>query len=85
MLRVNPHTLLVRPQIVRARATIDFDEALDRHIRRRAEKTGSDGKALSTADGAPYQVNLAEKLIVVILPDTGERYLSTVLFQEPTS
>jgi len=26
---------------------------------------------------------MADKLIVVILPDTGERYLSTDLYKEP--
>ncbi len=59
-------------------ATITFDEALDRQIRQQAEKFGADGKALLNADGAPYQVNLAEKLVVVILarlfnfiPDAG--------------
>jgi len=59
-------------------ATITFDEALDHQIRRRAEIAGSDGKALPGANGAPYQVNLAEKLLVLILarlfnfvPDAG--------------
>jgi hypothetical protein len=59
-------------------ATIDFDMALDRAIRARAAELGSDGKALFSVDGTPYQVDLGEKLIVVILarlfnfvPDAG--------------
>jgi hypothetical protein len=59
-------------------ATIDFDKPLDRVIRARAAAMGSDGKALPGEDGSPYQVSLAEKLIVVILarlfnfvPDAG--------------
>jgi hypothetical protein len=49
------------------RNTIDFDAALDREIRQRAEAMGADGKALAGADGAPYRVNLAEKLLVLVL------------------
>ena len=49
------------------RNTIEFDFALDREIRRRAEAMGADGKALPGADGAPYRVNLAEKLLVLVL------------------
>jgi hypothetical protein len=48
-------------------ATIDFDVALDRAIRARAAEIGSDGKVLFDGDGAPYRVDLAEKLIIVIL------------------
>jgi len=47
--------------------TIVFDEALDREIRRRAAELGVDGMALPGADGAPYRVNLTEKLLVLML------------------
>jgi hypothetical protein len=47
--------------------TIDFDAALDRELRQRAAAMGADGKALPGVDGAPYRVNLAEKLLVVAL------------------
>jgi hypothetical protein len=47
--------------------TIDFDAALDREIRRRAAAMGADGKSLPGADGAPYRVNFAEKLLVLVL------------------
>ena len=47
--------------------TIEFDAALDREIRNRAAAMGTDGQAAPGADGAPYRVNLAEKLLVLAL------------------
>ncbi|MGB7762258.1 MAG: hypothetical protein WBL61_20660 [Bryobacteraceae bacterium] len=61
--RIKPYGALLEDP----RSTIDFDAALDREIRRRAEALGADGGALPGADGAPYRVNLAEKLLVLAL------------------
>ncbi len=61
--RIKPYGALLEDP----RNTIDFDAALDREIRQRAEVMGADGKALPGADGAPYRVNLAEKLLVLAL------------------
>lgn len=62
------------------------DEAID-YARRLAVEEGiicgiSSGAAVAVADRLSHEPELAGKMIVVILPDSGERYLSTPLFDE---
>jgi len=61
--RIKPYSAMLEDP----RNTIEFDAALDREIRQRAAGMGADGKAVQGADGAPYRVNLAEKLLVLAL------------------
>ena len=61
--RIRPFSALLEDP----HSTIDFDSALDAEIRRRVAAMGADGKALPGADGAPYHVNLTEKLLVLVL------------------
>ncbi len=61
--RIKPYQKLLEDP----RNTIEFDAPLDREIRKRADAIGEDGKALPGPDNAPYRVNLAEKLLVLIL------------------
>jgi cysteine synthase A len=65
---------------------VDQDEAID-HARRAAKEEGlfvgvSSGAALRAASIVAARPESKGKMIVVILPDTGERYLSTPLFPE---
>ncbi len=64
---------------------VDSAEAVD-YARRLAREEGllvgiSCGAAVATAVRLSRELGLAGKTIVVILPDAGERYLSTVLFE----
>jgi len=63
---------------------VDTDEAIGM-ARRLAREEGilcgiSSGAATAVAVRLAQQADFAGKTIVVILPDTGERYLSTELF-----
>jgi len=64
---------------------VSNDEAVD-YARRLATEEGilsgiSCGAAVAVADRLSREPALANKTIVVILPDGGERYLSSVLFE----
>ncbi|MGB8261782.1 MAG: hypothetical protein WCE75_15580 [Terracidiphilus sp.] len=61
--RIKPYAALLSDP----RDTIDFDAALDQELHQRAAAEGSDAKALPGPDGAPYRVNFAEKLLIVVL------------------
>jgi len=65
---------------------VDQDEAID-YARRAAKEEGlfvgvSSGAALRAASMVAARPQSKDQMIVAILPDTGERYLSTPLFQE---
>jgi len=65
---------------------VDQDEAID-YARRAAKEEGlfvgvSSGAALRAASIVAARSESKGQMIVVILPDTGERYLSTPLFPE---
>ena len=51
--------------------TVDFDHALAARIAERESAMGADGKLVLDRDGAVYQVNLLEKLLVPLLAKLG--------------
>ncbi|HEU4413936.1 MAG TPA: pyridoxal-phosphate dependent enzyme, partial [Candidatus Angelobacter sp.] len=76
---------VLRTELINEVLTATLDESLDT-ARRMAKEEGifigiSGGAAVSQALKVANREENAGKLIVVIVPDFGERYLSTVLFQ----
>ncbi len=80
---------VLRPELVDEIVQVDHEDA-GRAARRLAGEEGilcgiSSGAALWAALEVARREESRGKMIVVVLPDTGERYLSTWLFEEASS
>ena len=76
---------VLKRELIDEVVTVENEEALD-WARRAAREEGllvgiSSGAALAAADRIAAREEMAGKLIVVIIPSCGERYLSTALFE----
>ena len=75
---------VLRVELVDEVVTVDRDEAVaaSRALARREGVLAgiSSGAALAAAEEVARRPEHADELVVVVLPDTGERYLSTDLF-----
>jgi len=76
---------VLKRELIDEVVTVTNEEAFD-WARRAAREEGllvgiSSGAALAAADRVARRDDMAGKLIVVIIPSCGERYLSTALFE----
>jgi len=76
---------VLKRELIDEIVTVENEEALD-WARRAAREEGllvgiSSGAALAAADRVARRDDMAGKLVVVIIPSCGERYLSTALFE----
>jgi cysteine synthase A len=77
---------VLRTDLINEVVTVTLEESLDA-ARRMAKEEGifigiSGGAAVSAAIRLAQRDENAGKLIVVVVPDFGERYLSTILFEQ---